>query len=284
MAYIVRGPEYGSFSTQSIVGDGVEDTFSLNWSAPSSSALLVVVGGVVQEPMAAYNTASGGYQIVFSEPIPNGVPGHITFLGRSLTVPVAVGSETVSNSFTGDGSTLQFTMSSAPVVSAGVLVFVDGVMQSVGPGKNCTVAGAIVSFSTAPVLGAEIDTYVLARERIAVDVPADYTISRNKLANDIRGQVGSWAVVSGNTNCSVGTHYFVDTLGAARTMTLPAVATLGDRMEFVDYSGTFNTNNCVINRNGHLINGLSEDLILDVNGGSVELIYSGVTFGWRIKS
>lgn len=283
MAYLVRGPEYGVFTTQVITGNGSTTSWSLNWVAPAASALLVVVGGVVQEPLAAYTTTNGGQNILFSEAIPNGVRCHITFLGRTLTVPVAVGNETVKDSFVGNGAQTQFTMSSSPVVEAGVLVFVDGVMQSVGVGKNCTVASNVITFSAAPVLGAEVDTYVLARERVAIDVPGDYTISRNKLANDIRGQVGSWSIVSVNTNCAVGTHYFVDTLGAARTMTLPAVATVGDRMEFVDYSGTFATNNCTVARNGHLINGAASDLILNTNGSWKELIYSGAAFGWRAR-
>lgn len=281
MAYLVRGPEYGVFSTQAFVGDGSTTSWSLNWAAPAASALLVVVGGVVQEPLAAYSTTNGGQTIVFSEAVPNTVRVHITFLGRTLTVPVPVGNETVKNSFTGNGATLQFTMSGTPVVEAGVLVFVDGVMQSVGAGKNCTVAGAVVTFSSAPVSGAEIDTYVLARERVAIDSVEDYTISRSKLANDIRGQVGVWSVVSTNTNCTIGSHYFVDTLSGAVTMTLPAVATLGDRMEFVDYSGTFATNNCVIARNGHLINGAGSNITSTTNGAKIELIYSGATFGWR---
>lgn len=283
MAYLGRGPEYGLFTTQVIIGDGSTTTWPLNFSAPGASALLVVVGGVVQEPLAAYTTPNGGLSIQFSVAIPNATRCHITYLGRTLTTAVAVGNEIVKNSFAGNAAQTQFTMSGAPVVDAGVLVFVDGVMQSVGAGKNCTVAGNVITFSSAPVNGAEIDTYVLARERTAIDTVGDYTISRAKLANDIRGQVGTWVLATTNTNCVIGSHYFVDTLGAPRTMTLPTVATFGDRIEFVDYSGTFATNNCTIARNGHLINGAASDSILNTNGTWKELVYSGATFGWRMK-
>ena len=44
--------------------------------------------------------------------------------------------------------------------------------------------------------------------------------------------------------------YFCDTTSAAFTATLPASATQGDFIQFIDYAGTFDTNNLTIARNG----------------------------------
>jgi hypothetical protein len=49
--------------------------------------------------------------------------------------------------------------------------------------------------------------------------------------------------------------YFCNTTSSAFTATLPASATIGDFISFVDYAGTFDTNNLTIGRNGHNIQG-----------------------------
>ena len=66
MAYIGRGPVTGSFEKQDLTADGSTTTFTLNYTVGSSSAILVSVSGVLQEPEVAYNIASGGTTIVFS--------------------------------------------------------------------------------------------------------------------------------------------------------------------------------------------------------------------------
>jgi hypothetical protein len=54
--------------------------------------------------------------------------------------------------------------------------------------------------------------------------------------------------------------YFCNTTSSAFTATLPISATIGDFISFVDYAGTFDTNNLTIGRNGHNIQGVAEDL------------------------
>jgi len=49
MAYIGRDPQYGAFEKQALTADGSTTTFSLNYTAGSSSSLLVSVAGVQQE-------------------------------------------------------------------------------------------------------------------------------------------------------------------------------------------------------------------------------------------
>ena len=81
MAYIGREPQYGSFERQSITPDGSTTTFSLSFTVGSTSSILVVVAGVVQEPSSAYNLANGGTQITFTEAPASGSTVYIIYLG-----------------------------------------------------------------------------------------------------------------------------------------------------------------------------------------------------------
>ena len=86
--------------------------------------------------------------------------------------------------------------------------------------------------------------------------------------------------ISANTNIAVNYKYFVDT-SAARTLTLPPSPSVGDEIYVFDASGTAATYNITIARNSNLINGNAGNLIFNINGGAVSLIYTGATYGWR---
>ena len=107
------------------------------------------------------------------------------------------------------------------------------------------------------------------------------------------GSNASWAVVSSgfvampstsvssNITLSSFNKYFVDTT-AARTLTLPASPSVGDEIYIFDASGTAGTYNITIDRNGQLINGNAGNLIFNVSGSAISIIYTGSTYGWRI--
>jgi hypothetical protein len=88
--------------------------------------------------------------------------------------------------------------------------------------------------------------------------------------------------ISANTTLTAGVRYFVDT-SAARTLTLPASPTQGNEIQIIDASGTAATNKITINRNSGKINGMSEDLLIDVNGAAATLIYTGSSWGWVVR-
>jgi len=80
-----------------------------------------------------------------------------------------------------------------------------------------------------------------------------------------------------------GEGYFCDTSSAAFTATLPATPTLGDEVTFVDYAGTFDTNNLTVGRNSENIQGSAADLTVSVERAGLTLVYSGATQGWLLK-
>jgi len=78
--------------------------------------------------------------------------------------------------------------------------------------------------------------------------------------------------------------YFCDTTSSAFTATLPASATIGDFITFIDYAGTFDTNNLTIGRNGHKIQGVAEDLTVSVERAGLTLVYVDSTQGWLLEN
>ena len=102
MAYIGRGPVTGSFEKQDLTADGSTTTFTLNYTVGSSSAILVSVSGVIQEPEVAYNIASGGTTIVFSAAPETGEDIFVIFLGVAFdtTTLLATGAITGQSALT----------------------------------------------------------------------------------------------------------------------------------------------------------------------------------------
>ena len=84
MSYIGREPIQGQFEKQLLSADGSTTSFALNWTVGSESALLVSVGGVVQEPGVAYNLSGGGVNIVFTAAPASGDRVYVHFLGQAI--------------------------------------------------------------------------------------------------------------------------------------------------------------------------------------------------------
>lgn len=78
--------------------------------------------------------------------------------------------------------------------------------------------------------------------------------------------------------------YFVDTSTGGVTATLPADPTTGDSIRFFDVAKTFDTNNFTVARNGKLIQGDADNLVVNSESAAFELVFSNDTFGWRIFS
>ena len=124
--------------------------------------------------------------------------------------------------------------------------------------------------------------------------PAGVAGGNDYVLKSTTGGVLSWGEVSGGTSwqsvittgttASAGNGYFCNTTGGAFTLTLPSSPTIGDEVSFVDYAGTFDTNNLTIGRNSEKINGSSADLTVATERASNTLVYTDGTQGWLLKN
>ena len=81
-----------------------------------------------------------------------------------------------------------------------------------------------------------------------------------------------------------GQGYFCNTTGGAFTLTLPSSPTIGDEVTFVDYAGTFDSDNLTIARNSEKINGAAADLTVATERAANTLVYTDGTQGWLLRS
>jgi hypothetical protein len=102
---------------------------------------------------------------------------------------------------------------------------------------------------------------------------------------DISGGATWQAVITADpANAVAGYGYFCNTTSAAFTVTLPTAATIGDFISFIDYAGTFDTNNLTIARNGHNIQGAAADLTVATERAGFTLVYVDATQGWLLQN
>ena len=96
----------------------------------------------------------------------------------------------------------------------------------------------------------------------------------------------AWQTVYSSSFTAVAKYgYFIDTTSATVTATLPSSPTLGDFISFIDYAGTFDTNNLTIARNGNKIQGDASDLTVATERAGLTLVYTGSsTQGWLLQN
>lgn len=111
-----------------------------------------------------------------------------------------------------------------------------------------------------------------------VHIHATGTISVNTGSIDF-----SDGVITESTTAVAGKGYPCDTATVgAFTLTLPLSPSVGDTVGVKDAANYFATNNLTIGRNGEKILGYAEDLTVNIANVSLELVYTGATYGWII--
>ena len=167
--------------------------------------------------------------------------------------------------------------------------------------EDGTVAGTeITGTVSAAKLNSTLDisgkTVTLPNTSVTSNMLANTTIANAKLSNSsitVRGTARNlgdavfvgvdvdWqSVITGDTTMAAGRGYFVNTTSGAISMTLPASASAGDTIAIKDYAKTFATNNLIILRNSHKIQGVANNSQINTNRASVVLVYVDSTKGW----
>jgi hypothetical protein len=94
------------------------------------------------------------------------------------------------------------------------------------------------------------------------------------------GNVANYVFKTANYTTVAKEGVLADTSGGAFTVTLPATPSVGDLVVVADAGASWGTNNLTVGRNGSTIGGLAEDLVCNINGVSVTLVYDGTT--WEV--
>ena len=185
MAYIGRGPVTGSFEKQDLTADGSTTTFTLNYTVGSSSAILVSVSGVLQEPETAYNIASGGTTIVFSAAPETGEDIFVIFLGvafdaGSLLGTGAITGQTAETSVANDDLILIYDTSAAALRKMTKANFAPSVSLSYSVNANLTGDGSTTAFTIGTASRSQNDLLVTVNG-VVVHPSDDYTLSGTTL-------------------------------------------------------------------------------------------------------
>ena len=285
MAYIGKKPEdtfKGLAYQDTWTGDGSTLTFDMTNNAPigGDNDIAVFVENVRQQPGSgnAYTLGVDGSgnnkRITFSTAPESGAVIYAINPGKPYeTLTVADGSVTATKlATTLDLSSNTLTLPSTFVTTTGSQALsnktINASSNTISNITNSNLSG------TAAITNANLQYSSLTVNGTSISLGGSGTI--------VAGT--SWQTVKTSGFTAVTSYgYFCDTTSAAFTATLPASPTLGNEISFIDYAGTFNTNNLTIGRNGNKIQGASEDLIVSTQRAAFTLVYVDSTQGWLLK-
>ena len=143
----------------------------------TAGQIQVFFNGVLLEPTTDYTTTGNTVTLVSGAAV-----GDIIQVA-SASVVLGTG-DILTDAFTGDGSTVAFTLSTAPGVENNTLIFIDGVYQSK---TGYSISNTTLTFSGAPANGAEIEASIGSRE---VSYPDTTAIN---LSGDLSAVNGSYS-------------------------------------------------------------------------------------------
>ena len=284
MAYIGKKPEdifKGLANKDTFTGDGSTVAFDLTIAAPAGGDfdIEVFVENVRQEPGAgkAYTLGADGSgnikRITFSTAPESAAEIYVINPGKQYeTLTIADDSVTtakiLNNAVTAGKLAATLNLSSNTITLPSTFVTTTDTQTL----TNKTISGASNTLSS-------IGNASLTNSSI--------TINGTPIALGASGTIvagTSWQAVKTSGFTAVKSEgYFCNTTSSAFTATLPASAAIGDEISFIDYAGTFDTNNLTIGRNSHNIQGVAEDLTVSTERAGFTLVYVDATQGWLLK-
>ena len=181
---------------ESFSGDGSTTTFALSESVSDEANTQVYVNGVYQSKL---NYSTSGTSLVFSTAPIVGTDNIEVIHIASVSVNGASGLN--KNTFTGDGSTVAFTLSAEPSTEDFTFVFIQGVYQEK---STYSISGTTLTFATAPQNGNSVEVMHLG----AVNVQQTNYLAYDTFTGD--GSTASYTLVNGGPSAKEFTMIFLD--------------------------------------------------------------------------
>ena len=265
------------------------------WGQITNTNLLILEQAIGGYSSVALNATTGASLTYTNGALSNGKNAVIELTGTITTnVNVTIPDGVEKTYYIYNNTTGAFTVTFKTSTGSGV------VFATTDKGYKILYSNGtdVIEVPTTPADGT-ITAAKLATDAVTTVKVSNANITNAKLANKsitlngVTATLGSsvtiaagtdWQAVKTTTFTAVaGEGYFVNTNGGAFTMTLPATPTIGDEVSFVDYAGTFDTNNLTIGRNSENIQGSAADLTVSVERAANTLVYTDGTQGWLLK-
>ena len=284
MAYIGKDPRL-SFSGiaryQAFTGDGSTTTFDLTYATleGGQNDLQVFVNNVRQEPGASnsytlgLNGSSEWKRITFNVAPAASDAIYVIASGRE-TALLQPGDNAVTTAKIQDNAVTVGKLATTLDLSSNTVTLPSSFTTNSGTQTltNKTISGASNTLSN--IGNASLTNSSFTLNGVSISLGDTTTISAGT----------DWQAVKTTAfNAAAGEGYFVDTTSGAITASLPGAPTLGDEVTFVDYAGTFDTNNLTVARNGNPIQGSASDLTVATERAGLTLAFVDGTQGWLLK-
>ncbi len=259
MAYIGKAPVNGFHKKQSLTTDGSTVTFSLDVTIASEESIIVVVGGVIQEPRSAYNLASGGTQITFTAAPASTDTAYIVFLGQAVVQNLnsAGGTELILDA-DNDTSLTADTDDQIDIKIAGADDF------QFTANKFSTLSGSNQEFADNSVakFGASQDMTIFHDG-------TDSLITNKTGAMKIATETSGIAVTIGHTTSEVTV---ADNMTVTGDLTVSGTASFGDTN--ITNVGSISLDS-ILNDGTDITLDSSNDIVIDAEGGNIEFKDAG---------
>jgi len=150
---------------------------------------------------------------------------------------------------------------------------------TVPTGAGLTVTDEVKTNKISPATGV---AFALGDSGDTFTIPSGATLDNLGTATGFASIAWQTIVTASTLTAVAGNGYWIDTTSNTCTITLPASASNGDEIMFVDYARNWGTNKIIIDSNGLNYQGEDDTYTVEytTDGQSVNIVYSGATNGW----
>ena len=166
----IAGGGAAAMETSNHTGDGSTRAFSVSTNVVNEDNLVCFIDGVYQNKDTF---VASGTTVTF-DTAPANTRKIVIYHVRSAVA----GSSIVQDSFTGNGSTTDYTLSINPTSELNTQVYIDGVYQNK---STYTVSGTTLAFDTAPINTTSIEVIIMSQT--AVNAPTSNSVTTSTIVD-----------------------------------------------------------------------------------------------------